>query len=103
MSSRLDADLHEEKEITMSTTTVTLRNAISNARQDVTIQPGQTVRQAVDDSGFIAAGSRFSVRDKNGQVVDDRPVEEYANTVLSVGLPGDGVVGGGTAEDRHAR
>ncbi|MFD5451019.1 hypothetical protein ACWDTR_16910 [Streptomyces sp. NPDC003470] len=91
----------------MSTTTVTLRNAISNARQDINIESGQTVRQAVDNSGFIAAGSNFSVRDKNGQVVDDRPVEEYANTVLSVGLPGDGVVGGrgndDTAGNHHAR
>ncbi|MFF4021015.1 hypothetical protein [Streptomyces sp. NPDC001843] len=87
----------------MSTTTVTLRNAISNARQAIDVQPGQTVRQAVDNSGFIAAGSDFSVRDKNGQVVDDRPVEDYANTVLSVGLPGDNVVGGVTAGVRRVR
>ncbi|CAL9638330.1 hypothetical protein SUDANB126_06290 [Streptomyces sp. enrichment culture] len=87
----------------MSTTRVTLRNAISSDRQDIDVQPGQTVRQAVDSSGFIASGSNFSVRDKNGQVVDDRPVEEYANTVLSVGLPGDNVVGGTATGTRHDR
>lgn len=78
----------------MSATTVTLRNAISNARQTVEVQPGQTVRHVVEQSGFIAAGSNFSVRDKNGQVVDNHRAEEFVNTVLSVGLPGDGVVGG---------
>lgn len=75
-------------------TTVTFRNAITDARQEVEVSPGQSVRQAVENSGFIAAGSAFSVRDKNGRVVDDQPATEHANTVLSVGLPGDRVVGG---------
>ncbi|GAA4735608.1 hypothetical protein [Phytohabitans rumicis] len=75
--------------------TVTFRNAITDARQEVQVAPGQTVRQAVENSGFVAAGSAFSVRDKNGQVVDDQPATTHANTVLSVGLPGDRVVGGG--------
>jgi hypothetical protein len=75
-------------------TTITVRNAISNARQEVALRPGQTVRQAVEQSGFIAAGSNFSVRDKSGRVVDTQPAADHANTVLSVGLPGDNVVGG---------
>lgn len=75
-------------------TVVTFRNAITDARQEVEVTSGQTVRQAVESSGFIAAGSSFSVRDKNGQVVDGQPASEHANTVLSVGLPGDRVVGG---------
>ena len=79
-------------------TTVILRNAISNDRQTVDVQPGQTVRQVVEDSGMIAAGNGFSVRDKNGHVVDDRSAEEFANTVLSVGLPGDNVEGGSAPE-----
>lgn len=78
----------------MNATSLTLRNAISNARQDVEVEPGKTVRQVVEESGFIAAGNGFSVRDKSGQVVDDRPAADFANTVLSVGLPGDHVVGG---------
>lgn len=79
--------------------TVTLRNAISNNRQDVEVQPGQTVREVVDNSGFIAAGSGYSVRDKNGQIVDNHPAEQFAGTVLSVGLAGNNVVGGSV----HAR
>jgi hypothetical protein len=75
-------------------TVVTFRNAITDARQEVEVSHGQTVRQAVENSGFVASGSSFSVRDKNGQVVDDQPAIEHANTVLSVGLPGDRVVGG---------
>ena len=81
-------------------TVVTFRNAITDARQEVEVSPSQTVRQAVESSGFIAAGSAFSVRDKNGQVVDNQPATKYANTVLSVGLPGDRVVGGFAS---HAR
>jgi hypothetical protein len=84
----------------MSNSSVTLRNAISNARQEVDVAPGQSVRQAVEQSGFVAAGTNFSVRDKNGQVVDDHMAEEFVNTVLSVGLPGDGVVGGSALPDR---
>ncbi len=76
------------------TTIVTFRNAITDARQEIEVTPGQTVRQAVESSGFIATGSSFSVRDKNGQVVDNQAAADYANTVLSVGLPGDRVVGG---------
>jgi hypothetical protein len=74
--------------------TVTFRNAITDARQQVEVTPGQTVRQAVESSGFIAAGSSFSVRDKDGQLVDDQPASAFDGTVLSVGLPGDRVVGG---------
>jgi hypothetical protein len=77
--------------------TVTFRNAITDARQPTEVTPGQTVRQAVESSGFIASGSAFSVRDKDGQVVDDQPASNYEGSVLSVGLPGDRVVGGGSA------
>lgn len=76
--------------------TLVLRNVLSNDRQEVDVRPGQTVRDAVTDSGMIAAGNPFSVRDKNGQVVDDHPVEQFAGAVLSVGLTGDGVEGGST-------
>ncbi len=75
-------------------TAITFRNAITDARQEVEVSPGQTVRQAVEGSGFIAPGSQFSVRDKNGQVVDGDLATEHANTVLSVGLSGERVVGG---------
>jgi hypothetical protein len=80
-------------------TVVTFRNAITDARQEVEVQPGQTVKQAVEASGFIATGNQFSVRDKDGHVVDDKPATEYANTLLSVGLPGDTVRGGTTPGD----
>ncbi len=73
---------------------VTFRNAITDQRVQIEVGAGQTVRQAVEDSGFIAAGNGFSVRDKLGNVVDDQPAIQYTNTVLSVGLPGDLVVGG---------
>jgi hypothetical protein len=75
-------------------TSVTFRNAITDDRQVVEVSNSQTVRQAVEASGFVAAGSDFSVRDKNGQVVDGQPAGQHANTVLTVGLPGDAVVGG---------
>jgi hypothetical protein len=74
---------------------ITFRNAITDARQEVEVSTGQTVRQAVESSGFIAPGSQFSVRDKNGQVVDTEAAVDHANTVLSVGLAGERVVGGG--------
>jgi hypothetical protein len=75
-------------------TAVTFRNAITDDRQVVEVEQGQTVRQAVENSGIVAAGSSFSVRDKNGQVVDNQLAADHANTVLSVGLSGDRVVGG---------
>jgi hypothetical protein len=75
-------------------TTITFRNAITDQRQEVEVLPGQTVQQAVESSGFIAPGSQFSVRDKNGQVVDNDVAANHANTVLSVGLAGERVVGG---------
>lgn len=75
-------------------TTVTFRNALTDSSQRVDIQPGQTIRQAVEHSGLIAAGNDFSVRDKDGNVVDSRQASEYSGMMLSVGLPGDDVVGG---------
>jgi hypothetical protein len=75
-------------------TVVNFRNALTDTHQSVEVQPGQTVQQAVETSGLIAAGNRFSVRDKDGQVVDGRPATEFAGLTLSVGLQGDDVVGG---------
>lgn len=75
--------------------TITFRNAITDARHPVEISEGQTVREAVIDSGFIAAGNEFSVRDKEGSIVDGDLASEHANEVLSVGLAGDTVSGGG--------
>lgn len=74
--------------------TITFRNALTDVTQPVQLQAGQSVRQAVESSGLIAAGNNFSVRDKDGQVVDDQPASQFAGQMLSVGLPGDGVVGG---------
>ncbi|HUA27518.1 MAG TPA: hypothetical protein VMC03_01425 [Streptosporangiaceae bacterium] len=74
--------------------TVTIRNAITDARQVLEIQPDQTVRQAVEKSGFIAAGNPFAVRDKVGNVVDDEQVADHKDTVLTVGLPDDQIEGG---------
>jgi hypothetical protein len=73
---------------------VTFRNAITDARHPVDVSPGQTVRQAVLDSGFIAAGNEFSVRDKEGTIVDNQPADQFAGAVLTVGLAGDTVSGG---------
>ena len=75
--------------------TVTFRNALTDLTQTLDVQPGQTVRQTVANSGLIAAGNDFSVRDKDGVVVDNRPASEYSGMMLSVGLPGDDVIGGG--------
>jgi hypothetical protein len=75
-------------------TTVNFRNALDDTNQSVEVQPGQTVQQAVEASGLIAAGNRFSVRDKDGQVVDDRNATDFGGRTLSVGLQGDDVVGG---------
>ena len=73
---------------------VTIRNAITDARQVLEIQPNQTVRQAVENSGFVAAGNAFAVRDKIGNVVDNDQVTEHKDTVLTVGLPDDQIEGG---------
>jgi hypothetical protein len=71
-----------------------LRNVISNARMEVVARPESSVRQVVDESGFMGAGTMFSVRAKDGRPVDDEEVWQHADTVLSVGLPGDGLAGG---------
>jgi hypothetical protein len=73
---------------------VTFRNAITDARHQVEVSPGQTVRQAVESSGFVAPGSDFSVRDKDGIIVDNQPATQHDGAVLTVGLAGDSVRGG---------
>ncbi|WP_117213933.1 hypothetical protein [Allorhizocola rhizosphaerae] len=75
--------------------TITFRNALTDMNQQVPVQAGQTVRQTVESSGFIAPGNNFSVRDKDGQIVDEQPADRFVGQMLSVGLPGDNVVGGG--------
>jgi hypothetical protein len=75
--------------------TITFRNAITDAREEIEAAPELTVRQVVERSGFIAPGIKFDVRDRNGENVSDRPAADFANTVLSVGLPADRIVGGG--------
>ncbi|WP_432969078.1 hypothetical protein [Dactylosporangium sp. CA-233914] len=74
---------------------VTFRNALTDSTQTIEVVNGQSVRDAVTSSGFIAAGNDFSVRDRDGVVVDHEPAVYYSGLMLSVGLPGDGVAGGG--------
>jgi hypothetical protein len=79
---------------------VTFRNAITDARHQVDVSPGQTVRQVVETSGFVASGNDFSVRDKNGIVVDSDQATKHEGTVLTVGLAGDTVRGGARSRPR---
>lgn len=72
---------------------VTIRNAITNERMEVTAETGKTVKDAVEKSGFVAGD--FSVRDKDGNVIDDRHITDFDGKVVNVGLPGRTVVGGG--------
>jgi len=75
-------------------TSVIFWNVITNERQEVAVQPGQTVKQALEGSGFIAPGSDVSVRDKFTNVVDDEEAAKYNGELLRLGLPGTGVRGG---------
>jgi hypothetical protein len=72
---------------------VTFRNVITGAERDVDVEPGQTVKQAAERAGVVAPGNNFSVRDKDGKVVDSEPVVNHEQRVLSIGLPGP-VAGG---------
>jgi hypothetical protein len=75
-------------------TYITFRNAITDVRHQVEVSPGQTVKQAVLDSGILPSGNEFSVRDKFGHIVDNDTAVERAGELLSVGLAGDEVHGG---------
>jgi hypothetical protein len=75
---------------------VTFRNVITGDRHDVDAQPGQTVRQVVESAGIIAPGNGFSVRDKDGTVVDSDSAQQHDGKVLQIGPPGN--VQGGRAE-----
>jgi hypothetical protein len=75
---------------------VTFRNVITGDRQDIDVRPGQTVRQAVEAAGIIAPGNQFSVRDKDGTVVDGDPAHQHEGKVLQVGPQGN-VQGGSIA------
>jgi hypothetical protein len=74
---------------------IILRNAITDDRQQVLVESGTTVRETVESSGFVPPGISYSVRDKNGFVVDNDIAISFAGATLSVGLPGDQIVGGG--------
>lgn len=73
---------------------VVLRNTITNDRMslDTSNLAGQSVGDVVSESGFVAGD--FSVRDKQGRVIDDDPIENFEGAVVNVGLPGASVVGG---------
>ncbi len=67
---------------------VTFRNVITGDRTDIDVRPGQTVRQAVESAGIIAPGNQFSVRDKDGSVVDSDQAAQHEGKVLQIGPPG---------------
>ena len=71
---------------------VTVRNTITNDRIQMDTRPDLSVQQAVRDSGFVHGD--FSVRDKDGNVVDTQPVTDFDGKILNVGLPGRTIVGG---------
>lgn len=73
---------------------VTFRNVITGDRHDIDVQPGQTVRQAVESAGIVAPGNQFSVRDKGGTVVDNDLASQHSGEVLQIGPLGN-VQGGG--------
>jgi len=75
---------------------VTFRNVITGDRHDIDVHPGRTVRQTVESAGIIAPGNHFSVRDKDGTVVDNDPATHHEGRVLQIGPLGN-VQGGGTA------
>jgi hypothetical protein len=75
---------------------VTFRNVLTGAEREVDVQPGQTVKQAAEGAGIIAPGNNFSVRDKDGKVVDSELVDNHQQRLLTIGLPGP--VQGGTRE-----
>lgn len=75
---------------------VTFRNVITGDRRDIDVQPGHTVRETVETAGIIAPGNQFSVRDKDGTVVDNDQADLHEGKVLQIGPLGN-VQGGGTA------
>ncbi|HUA29375.1 MAG TPA: hypothetical protein VMC03_10870 [Streptosporangiaceae bacterium] len=74
---------------------IIVRNAITDAVATLDIKDGRTVHDLVTNSQFIAPGNPFSVRDKNGVVVDSDLALDHANSILTVGLPDDRRWGGG--------
>jgi hypothetical protein len=71
---------------------LTARNTINGERMQIDTDASKSIAEAVRDSGWVTG--QFSVRDKNGNVIDDRPASEFEGTVVNVGLPGRTVVGG---------
>jgi hypothetical protein len=78
-------------------TSVTIWNVITGERQDVRAKPGQTVKQAVEESGIVAPGN-FSLRDNDGNVVDHEMAESYNGAMLKIGPSGENIVGGNTRQ-----
>jgi len=74
---------------------VTFRNVITGDQRVIDVQPGQTVRQAVESADIIAPSNQFSVRDKDGTVVDSDQATYHEGRVLQIGPLGN-VQGGGT-------
>ena len=75
---------------------VTFRNVLTGAERDVDVDSGQSVKQAAERAGVVAPGNNFSVRDKDGKVVDNEPVADHEERVLTIGLAGP--VSGGVRE-----
>lgn len=71
---------------------VTVRNTITNDRVQLDTVAGKSVQEAIRESGFVHGD--FSVRDKDGNVVDAQPLADYEGKILNVGLPGRTIVGG---------
>jgi hypothetical protein len=67
---------------------VTFRNVITGAERELDVDSGLSVKQAAESAGIIAQGNNFSVRDKDGRVVDAEPIASHEERVLSIGLPG---------------
>jgi hypothetical protein len=77
------------------TTIVTFRNVITGDHISVEAGYGEIVRQAVEKSGLIPPGSQFSVRDKDGTVVDGEQATNFPDVLLQIGPLGNIKGGGG--------
>ena len=71
---------------------VTVRNTLNNERHELPTDTNQTVKEAIENSGFVLGD--FSARDKNGNVVDSQPISQFEGQIVNVGLPGSTIEGG---------
>ncbi len=74
--------------------TLRFRNALTNDRAEVDVDQGTTVREAAVATGLVAMTDQFSVRDRNGELVDGDEVSRHQTEILSIGIVGDKVAGG---------